>query len=93
MPSVPPIGDKPPAPPPEPNKSAGSDTKSASPPVSGGGGGGMTAFLDLFSPEERKKFMDILVQNISREIQKASKKYIEELRKERRQIEGGERED
>jgi hypothetical protein len=89
MPSDPPIGNKPPSPPPpEPNKPA-PDTQPAPPPVSGGGGGGMSAFLDMFTPEEKKKFMNILVQNLTRAIQKESKKIVEELKKERQRIQGG----
>ncbi len=54
-----------------------------------GSGQGMTAFMATFTPEERKKFMNILVQSVSREIEKASKKYIEELKKEREDMEKG----
>ncbi|MBI5273133.1 MAG: hypothetical protein HY861_04040 [Chlamydiia bacterium] len=47
----------------------------------------MTEFMKLFTPEQRKKFMNILIQNLTGEMQKASKKYIEELKKEREDIE------
>jgi hypothetical protein len=87
MPSVPPTGGKQPSEPAEPDKSK--SEKTPAPLGAGGGGGSMSAFLDTFTPEERKKFMNILVQNISRQIEKASKKYIEELRKEREDIEKG----
>jgi len=49
----------------------------------------MTAFLDMFTPEEKKKFMNIMVQNLTRAMQKESKKIVEELKKERQKIEGG----
>ena len=87
MPSVPPAGGSNPSQPTEPENS---DNTPAPPAMSGGsGGGGMTAFMETFTPEQRRKFMNILVQNLVREIQKASKKAIEELRKEREEIENG----
>jgi len=57
--------------------------------MSGGSGGAMTMteFLKLFTPEQRTKFMNILVQNLAREIQRESNKYIEMLKKQREQIE------
>lgn len=54
-----------------------------------GGSGGMTEFMKLFTPEERDKFMNVLVQNCSREIEKSSKRYIEELRRQRQEINEG----
>ena len=87
MPSVPPAGGPNPSQPTEPENS---DNTPAPPAMSGGsGGGGMTAFMETFTPEQRRKFMNILVQNLVREIQKASKKAVEELRKEREEIENG----
>ena len=64
-------------------------SSSPPPPLHGSGGGAMTSFMALFTPEERKQFMDILVKNISREMEEASKKYIEELERERDEIEHG----
>ncbi|HLB52416.1 MAG TPA: hypothetical protein VJK48_01740 [Chlamydiales bacterium] len=56
------------------------------PPTAGGGGAAnMSEFMKLFSPEERKKFMDILVKSFSHELERASKKYIEELRRQRQE--------
>ena len=86
MPSVPPAGGSSPSQPTEPENS---DNTPAPPAMSGGSGGGMTAFMESFTPEQRRKFMNILVQNIVREIQKASKKALEELRRERDEIERG----
>ena len=87
MPSVPPAGGPNP---PQPTEPENSDNTPAPPAMSGGsGGGGMTAFMETFTPEQRRKFMNILVQNLVREIQKASKKAVEELRKEREEIENG----
>lgn len=85
MPSVPPAGGSSPSQPIEPENS----DNTPAPPATSGGGGGMTAFMETFTPEQRRKFMNILVQNLVREIQKASKKALEELRKEREEIENG----
>jgi len=57
---------------------------------SGGGGGGMTEFMKQMSPEDRKKFMNILVQNLNDVMKKSSEKMVEELKKEREQIQSGE---
>lgn len=84
MPSVPPIEGSPKSP--DPDKSGPKNDTPAPPAMSGGGGGGMTDFMALFTPEQRKKFMNILVQNIAREIDKSTKKAIEELRKEREEM-------
>lgn len=46
-------------------------------------------FFESFSPEDHKKFMNILCQNIANQISRSSKKYIEELREERKKIEEG----
>ncbi len=86
MPSVPPTDGKHPPQPAEPDKPK---SEKAPAPLGTGSGGGMMAFLETFTPEERKKFMNILVQSVAREIEKASKKYIEELRKEREDMEKG----
>jgi hypothetical protein len=87
MPSVPPTGGKPPHQPTEPDKSH--EHKPPATSHHGSGGGGMTAFLDKFTPEQRKKFMNVLVQNLAKQIDKASKKYIEELRKQREDLQKG----
>ena len=55
----------------------------------GSGGGGMTEFMKLMTPEDRKKFMNILIQNLTGEMKKASDKIVQELKKEREDIEGG----
>lgn len=84
MPNIPPTGG--PVPPPsEPVP----PSDPAAPAAGAGGAQNMTEFMKLFTPEQRKKFMNILVQNLVGEISKASKKYIEELRKEREDIEKG----
>ena len=88
MPSIPPTDGKHPSQPTEPDKSKSGVTP-APLATTTGGGDGMTAFMATFTPEQRKKFMNILVQNLVREIQKQSKKYIEELRKEREDIQKG----
>jgi len=84
--NIPPPGSPPPSSQPPSNLNPSSPT----PPPGGGGGAGesMTDFMKLFTPEQRKKFMNILTQSLVQEINKASKKYIAELRKERAQIEG-----
>ena len=91
MPSVPPTGGNPPSSHSmEPDKSSSkSDNTPAPPATSGSGGDGMTAFMATFTPEQRKKLMDLFVQNFARQIQKDSQKVVEQLKKERQKIQGG----
>lgn len=74
-----------------PQKSSSEKTPPPLFPSSEGGFSNMTEFMKLFTPEERKKFMNILVQNISRDVERASKRYLEELKRQKREIESGER--
>lgn len=49
----------------------------------------MTEFMKLFTPEQRKKFMNIMIQNFVGVMQKEGKKIEERLKKERANIESG----
>jgi len=84
---VPPAGSQPPAPSNDPSKHP-----SEKPPAVPGASGGRQTLDDLLAqctPEQKKKFFNLLIQNITKQIEKDSKKMIEEIRKERRKIEGG----
>ncbi len=72
-----------------PTDSPHSSTPPAAPFHSGGGGtSSMTEFMKLFTPEQRKKFMNILVSNLSREITKCSER-TEKLMRKQREESGG----
>ena len=49
----------------------------------------MTEFMAMFTPDQKKKFMDILVRNLVSAMRKESQKYIDELRRQREEIERG----
>lgn len=85
MTSVPPSDDTSPAQPTQPSNSSSSDTPP--PPLHKGGGGSMTDFLNQFSAEDRKKFNDLMIQNLSKAIEKDMKKHSEMMRKQREEIE------
>ena len=88
MPTIPPSSGQNPNPisPQEPIPTKAPSSMEAS---SQGGFSNMTEFMNLFTPEERKKFMNILVQNISRDLERASKRYIEELKRQRQEMDRG----
>ena len=82
--NIPPAGNPPPA-----SEPPSSSQPPPAPLVTGGAGNSMTNFMKLFTPEQRKKFMNILVQNLVQAINKDSQKAVAELRKEREDIEKG----
>ncbi len=91
--SIPPSdGSSPPNPksplPPADKSNHAKQTSSSPEPEPHYSGGGMTDFMKLFTPEERKKFMNILIQNLTSAMQKEQKKAIEALKKQRQKIEG-----
>lgn len=86
MTSIPPSDNTSPA---QPNKPADPNSSTPPPPPAHAraGGGSMTDFLNSFSPEDSKKFHDLMVQNLSRAIQKDMKKHSEMMRKQKEEIE------
>lgn len=81
-------------PPPDGTSPTPSSSPSSQPRSSGGGepsfSTGKQTLNDLLAeatPEQRKKFFDLLLQNIARQIEKDNKKMVEELRREREEIE------
>lgn len=86
---VPPAGSQPPAPSNDPSKT--DQTKKPAQPQEGATGKQtMDDLLSQCTPEQKKKFFDILNQNIARQIEKDNKKMIEEIKKERENIQKGE---
>lgn len=85
MPSIPPSSGQNPNPI-HPQEPSSGKTPPPMEPSSQGGFSNMTEFMNLFTPEERKKFMNVLVQNISRDLERASKRYIEELKRQRQEM-------
>ena len=85
MASIPPANGSNPTQPAQPNE------PNPPPSASGGGSGAMnmTEFMAMFTPDEKKKFMDILVRNLVSAMRKESQKYIDELRRQREEIERG----
>lgn len=49
----------------------------------------MTDFMKLFTPEERKKFMNVLIQNLTQALKKEGDKAVQALKKQRQKIESG----